>query len=118
VRGLLLDENLPPAYRTYLGQRHPNVLVREIGDRNAPPDGTLDPEVLRWCEANEFVLITNNRASMPAQLAAHLAAGNSMPGIFTVNLNAPIHIVMEDALTVAFASNEADFRDLIIFLPL
>lgn len=118
MKGFLMDENLPPGYSRYLGQVQPGVLVLEIGGQNAPPNGTLDQQVLDWCEANEFVLITNNRASMPVHLAEHVALGRHVPGIFTVNLNAPIPQVMQDVLTVALASQEDEYRDLITYFPL
>jgi hypothetical protein len=50
----LLDEHLTPAYRTQLVRRDPELVVRIIGDLDAPAKGTLDPEILIWCEINEI----------------------------------------------------------------
>jgi hypothetical protein len=44
---------------------------------------TLDPEILLWCEAHRFILVTNNRRSMPRHLADHLAMGCQNPKDFS-----------------------------------
>ncbi len=59
-----------------------NLLTRYCG---VPPRGTLDPEILVWCEQNGTILVTNNRASMPVHLHDHLAEGRHIPGIFILN---------------------------------
>lgn len=61
----LLDEHIPLLYRTQLVRRVPELTVRIIGDPDAPPRGTLDPDILIWCEIHNFILVTNNRKSMP-----------------------------------------------------
>lgn len=71
----LLDEHISPAYRSRLIHQaeinNPpfNLEVWMIGDPGAPPKGTPDPDVLRWCDLNGFALVTNNRRSMPVHLA-------------------------------------------------
>jgi hypothetical protein len=86
----LLDEHLNPAYRSQLVRRNPDLVVRIIGDLDVPPKGTLDPDILIWCEINEFILVTNNRKSMPRHLADHLAIGRHIPGILTINTDQSI----------------------------
>lgn len=61
----LLDENVHPLYQIQLRRRAPELMVWAVGDPSAPPKGTLDPEILCWCEEHKFVLVTNNRKSMP-----------------------------------------------------
>jgi hypothetical protein len=60
----LLDEHVEPTYRTQLLRAAPDLEVWLIGDPGAPPRGTLDPDILIWCEENSFTLITNNRTSI------------------------------------------------------
>ncbi|MFB2836181.1 hypothetical protein [Floridanema evergladense] len=50
----LLDEHISPIYRTQLVRRNPELIVRIIGDPDAPSKGTLDPEILIWCEKNSL----------------------------------------------------------------
>lgn len=81
----LLDENVDPVLRAGLLNREPVLLVWRVGDLNAPPAGTLDPPLLRWCEDNRFILVTNNRKSMPRHLTDHLNEGRHAPGVLTLN---------------------------------
>ena len=67
---------------------------------------------------HDFSLVTNNRKSMPQHLVDHLAAGNHVPGIFTINLNASMRLIIEDLILVAGASYEDEYIDQIVFIPL
>jgi Domain of unknown function (DUF5615) len=105
----LLDEHLNPAYRAQLVRREPELIVRIIGDLDAPPKGTLDPEILIWCEINNFILVTNNRKSMPGHLTDHLAADRHIPGIFTIDFSESIGQTVEELITIARASFEDEY---------
>jgi hypothetical protein len=70
--GFLIDENLSPDIATRLRQREPQVLAAAIGQSGMPAKGTPDPEILIWIEQNHYLLVTNNRTSMPAHLKNHL----------------------------------------------
>lgn len=70
MRLYLLDEHIPPIYRTQLLYHEPSLTVLTIGDEGAPARSTSDPEILKWCEQNNFNLITNNRNSIPQHLSA------------------------------------------------
>jgi len=70
----LLDENVAPLFRAALLKREPKLVVWKIGDPGAPPTGTPDPAILQWCEENSFILVTNNRKSMPQHFRDHLAS--------------------------------------------
>ncbi len=94
------------------------MVVWQIGMPDVPPAGTLDPEILLCCEANNFVLVTNNRKSMPVHLADHLAAGRHIPGIITVDVLGSLARNLDDLLTTAFASLPDEYMDRIAYLPL
>ncbi len=76
----LLDENVAFALQLALRGHDPDLTVWAIGEPGAPPRGTLDPDILRWCEEHDFVLVTNNRRTMPEHLIAHLSSGRHVPG--------------------------------------
>lgn len=118
MRLYLLDEHIPPVYQTQLLYHEPSLTVLAIGDEGAPARGTSDPELLHWCEQNNFSLITNNRKSMPQHLADHLAEGHHVPGIFTIDLNMPMRVVLEELILIAAASYEDEFLDQIVYVPL
>lgn len=73
----LIDENLAPLYAEQLRRQRPDIVVRAVGEPGVPDKGTLDPDILNWCELNQFVLFTNNRASMPTHLKDSYCRGSS-----------------------------------------
>ncbi len=114
----LLDENMDPRYKAQLLRRQPHLVVWSVGDPGAPTKGTLDPDILQWCEDANFILVTNNRASMPPHLTDHLASGQHMPGIITLNEAMSIGQTIDELVLIALASDEAEYRDQIAYLPL
>lgn len=114
----LLDENVDPSLRSGLHRQYPEMVVWRVGDPGVPPHGTLDPEILRWCEVHQAILVTNNRASMPVHLRDHLAAGDHVPGIFVLNANMSLGETIE-ALALIWEVAEAEtYFDQIRFLPI
>jgi hypothetical protein len=113
----LLDENVKRSLLIAPTEKAPHIVIRAIGDSNAPPLRTLDPEILQWCEANNFSLLTNNRASMPVHLQAHLAAGRDVPGIFILSRNMDINSTVDHLALIVGASEAEEYIDHIHFLP-
>ena len=115
--GYLLDENVDVAYRDQLAIRGP-WSVRVVGERTVPPKRTTDPDILIWREGNDFVLVTNNRRTMPRHLADHLTAGRHVPGIVMLDDDLGIGGNVEELLLIAGASLPDEIRDRIIYLPI
>ena len=114
---LLLDEIVDPLYRHELLRREPSLVVWRVGDISAPPDSTLDPDILIWCEQNAFILMTNNRKSMPLHLQNHLAQGRHVPGILVLNPKMSVRETLEELVLICGASEEKEYQDCISFLP-
>ena len=114
----LLDENVIPNLREALHRQMPELVVWIVGDPAAPGRGTSDPEILRWCEVNNFSLITNNRASMPVHLREHLDVGQHVPGIFILNPNMTMSETVNAFALIDGASEPDEYRDLLVFLPM
>lgn len=114
----LLDEHIPPAVRQQLMRLLPNLTVWMVGDPDAPPKGTPDPDLLVWCEIQDFILVTNNRKTMPSHLAEHLASGHHIPGILIADPTRDIGQMIEELALIASASFSKEYRDRIIYLPL
>ncbi len=114
----LLDENVDELYHTQLLERDPTAMAWMVGTPGAPPKGTLDPAILLWCEENSFILVTNNRRSMPTHLRDHLAQGHHAPGIFIMNADMSIGATIEELLLIQGASDANEYRDNIWFLPI
>ncbi len=114
----LLDENVNPILRSALLSREPNLTVWQVGLLGAPDFGTLDPEVLVWCEENGFILATNNRKSMPVHLEDHLSSGRHSNGILTLSENMSVGETLDELVLIASASELEEYRDLILYLPI
>jgi hypothetical protein len=89
-----------------------------IGDPGAPRCGTADPDILLWCEANGFTLVTSNRRSIPGHLQAHWAAGHHLPGILVLPLDMTLGTTLEQLLLIWGVSESEEYRDLLLYLPL
>jgi hypothetical protein len=114
----LLDEHISPDYARALRRRVPELTIWCIGDPSAPARGTPDPLLLEWCEAHDFILVTNNRRSMPRHLAQHLAGGRRCPGIFVLNSDQSMGDQLEDLALIALVSDANEYQDQIRHLPL
>jgi len=114
----LLDENVDPLYRLELLKREPTLTVWKIGLLGTPARGTLDPDVLRWCEENCFVLVTNNRRSMPQHLRDHLESGGHIPGILIMNSKMSVGETIDELLLIWGASTVEEYQDRIVHLPI
>jgi len=114
----LLDENVHPLYRTELLKRERTMVVWRVGMVGVPPRGTPDPDILDWCEKHAFILVTNNRASMPPHLTDHLAQGRHIPGILVLNDKMSVNETLEELLLIWAASTENEYADKMLYLPL
>ncbi|MBD2611665.1 MAG: DUF5615 family PIN-like protein [Nostoc sp. ZfuVER08] len=114
----LIDENVNPIYPNQIRLREPDITIKVVGESETPPKSTLDPEILYWCEDNNFILVTNNRTSMPVYLADHIAVNRHVPGIFILNPNLSIGENIEELIILALASEDDEYQDRIIYLPL
>lgn len=114
----LLDENVDPMIRRELQSREATMVVWRVGDLTAPPYGMLDPDILVWCQQNSFVLVTNNRKSMPRHLRDHIAQGRHVPGIIIINDDMSVGDTIEQLILIWGAAKENEYRDIMLYLPL
>lgn len=114
----LMDENVNPVYLNQLRRRESDLIIRAVGEPDTPPKGTLDPEILIWCEVHNFVLLTNNRKSMPVHLADHIIQGRHVPGIFIFNPDMGIGETLDELMVIAEGSFDEEYQDQIIHLPI
>jgi len=71
-----------------------------------------------WCDQKQFLLITNNRASMPVHLSDHLAEGEHCPGIFILSPKMSLGGLLDELELIWQATEPADYQDLTWHLPL
>lgn len=114
----LMDENVDPIYATQMKQKTDILTIRSVGDIGTPAKSTLDPEILLWCEEYDFILVTNNRKSMPVHLNDHIIAGRHIPGIFILNPNLSTGQNIDELMLIAECAIDGEYQDQIIHLPL
>jgi len=114
----LLDENVDKVYQRQFRKRNSFLTMWVVGDPGTPNRGTLDPEILCWCEEHNFILVTNNRKSMPVHLADHIAQGRNVPGIFILTDKLTIGQTVDELILIAEASFDNEYQNQIIHLPL
>ncbi len=94
------------------------MVIWRVGASGAPPKGTSDPDILVWCEEHGFLLVTNNRNSMPMHLRDHLSAGHHVPGIIALNRYMGIGDTIEDLYLIWLLADESEYHDRIAYLPI
>ena len=63
------------------------VAVLRVGDPPDLPLGSKDPDILKWCELEDRILVSLDRSTVPRDLALHLQAGGHSPGVFLILKN-------------------------------
>ena len=89
------------------------VRVQDVGLKGAD-----DPTVLEWAAKEERILLTHDVKTITHYAYSRVKNGLSMPGVFEVNLYAPIGRVIEDILLLAICSKENEWSGIIIYIPL
>ncbi len=88
-----------------------------VGDPPDLPLSSPDTAVLAWAEHAGRVLISRDRRTMVAELAAHLQAGGTCPGLFIVRRRCRLADVLDFLIEAAQAGDEDQWRDQAIFIP-
>ncbi len=118
----LIDENLrgdlADSLRLAARARGTDLDLLQVGDPDAPPLSTVDPDLLRWCEQHDRTLISRDFRTLPQHLADHRAAGGFSPGIFLIRAGHPWHEVLDDLILLAFAAAPQEVRNLTRYVPL
>ena len=116
-----LDENLRgPLWR--LIARHNQtgddaIDIVRVGDLDAVPLGTLDPELLCWTEDEARILVSHDKRTMPMHLASHLAAGRHSPGVMILKPAASLREIGEFLVLAAYATDPEEWADAIRYVP-
>jgi len=88
-----------------------------VGDPSDLPLGSSDAEILVWAERAGRIILTEDAATFPAQLAVHLGSGRTSPGVFLIRPSATVAAVLS-WLELVVADDRPDaWRDQVIFIP-
>ncbi|NJM73738.1 MAG: DUF5615 family PIN-like protein [Scytonema sp. RU_4_4] len=113
----LLDENLPPRLKVAVLRLNPGIDILRVGEPDAPQLGTPDPDVLLYLERSQRLLVTDNRASMPAHMEAHWAAGGKIWGLFWVRPRIPLGQLAQELLLVWETTEAEEWIDRLEWIP-
>lgn len=113
---LASDENFNGDIVRGLMRRQPSldlVRLQDIG-----PEGLDDPAVLAWAAANNRILLTHDRATMPDFAYSRVIAGQPMPGVFIVNDYLPVRQAIDELLLLDKCSEQTEWAGVVLYLPL
>ncbi|HBL12939.1 MAG TPA: hypothetical protein DD379_16395 [Cyanobacteria bacterium UBA11162] len=114
----LIDENLPPKLKTAVLRLNPAIDILRVGDPNAPPLGTLDPDILYYLELSQRLLVTDNRKSIPRHLQEHWMGGGHIWGLFWVRQSATLSQWAQELMVVWETSEAEEWIDKLDWIPL
>ncbi len=113
----LLDENLSPQLQAGLRRRIPHIDILRVGDPGAPPLEATDPDILRYLETTQRLLVINNRTSMPDHLVDHHATGGHHWGLVWIRPGTSIGRVIDVLALIWHASEAEEWRDQLEWIP-
>jgi hypothetical protein len=114
----LLDEHIDRLIQRQLRRRDLRIEVLAIGDPFAPPASTPDPDILVWAEEHRYILITEDRRTIPRYLQAHHGAGRHTSGVFWLRPSTPLGRIVEELYLIWSVSTADEYVDRAIFIPL
>ncbi len=78
----LLDQHISPAISASLLADEPSIVMKLVGDADAPPLGTKDPELSEFAHRHSLSIVTFDIRTMPAHIADRLRSGQHTAGVF------------------------------------
>ena len=91
--------------------------VIRVGDPRDLPLGSIDAEILGWCEREDRILVSFDKTTMARHLANHLQTGRHSPGVFMLRRGSRLPPLVGHLALVAYASDAWEWQDRIEFIP-
>jgi hypothetical protein len=113
---LLADENFNGDIVRGLLLRQPNLDLVRVQDVGLA--GVGDRDILAWATENNRIVLTHDRASMPACAYERTAAAEATPGIFILDDRLPIGLAIQEILLMVACSEQAEWTGCTVYLPL
>lgn len=114
----LLDEHVNPAIERQLQRYSRELDVVRVGGLGGPEKGTLDDDLLLWAEERHFILVSEDRSTLPDCLASHLESGHHSYGILWIRPGASLGRVIDELFLIWQVCAEDEFLDMGLFIPL
>jgi hypothetical protein len=110
------DENLDNNIVRALQRRQPDFDIVRVQDVGL--SGADDPAVLRWCADERRILITHDKAMVPAHAYDRVTAGALMPGVIIVPIDMSTGLAADDLVLVDRYSEPEEWEERVVYLPL
>ncbi len=114
----LIDESVRLSVVAALRRAEPAIDVWRVGQTGMPSFGTLDPDLLSFCEQQQRTLVSLDRASMPVHVAAHHASGGHTGGVLLVTRRCTFRQLLDDLILIWTITAAEEWRDAIVYLPI
>ena len=89
------------------------VLARAVDLAHKP-----DPELLAWAAAEGRILVSHDLQTMPRFAIARVRNEKLMPGLILVPQDLRIGKAIEELAMIVLCSSQAEWRDMIAYIPL
>ncbi|MGI9105249.1 MAG: DUF5615 family PIN-like protein [Pyrinomonadaceae bacterium] len=113
---LLFDENVNQRILRGLKLRRPE--LDYVVAQDAGLKGLADPDVLDWAATHNRILITHDLKTVPRHACERVAAGESLPGVIAFAESLPIGQAIEELAMVIECSEQSEWENQIVHLPL
>jgi hypothetical protein len=112
---LLTDENFDGRITAGLLQLEPSLPLVRVQDVGL--SGSGDPTVLAWAAAEDRLLVTHDRKTIPGFAVARILGGQQMPGVVVVTASCPLRVAIDALLLLAQASLPGEWEGQILSIP-
>ena len=89
------------------------VLARAVNLEDKP-----DSALLAWSAAEDRIVVSHDLQTMPAFAIARVSSGQKMPGLILVPQEVRIGKAIEELTTIVLCSDQAEWQDMIVYVPL
>ncbi|MEK8019259.1 MAG: DUF5615 family PIN-like protein [Candidatus Parabeggiatoa sp.] len=113
----LLDEHISSAIQRQLRRLEPQIDVLRIGNHDAPPIGSTDPDILVWLDQEDYILITQDRSTIPGHWADYFAKEGHAPGVFYVHRKATLGQIIEELYLIWMVSSAEEYKNCQLSIP-
>lgn len=112
---LVSDENFNGEIVRGLWLRRPDLDLCRVQDIGLPEAD--DPTILEWAAANNRIVLTHDRATMPDFAYDRVVAGRPMPGVLVLNDRLAVGQAIEELLLIEACSEQAEWVNRVVYLP-
>lgn len=112
---LLADENFNGDAFEGIRARQPTIdliRVQDVGLAHAP-----DHAILAWAAANDRILMTHDKETIPRFAYERLVAGEPMPGVFVAD-GMTVREIIDEVVLIDAASEQGEWANRVWYLPL